>query len=114
MTVQDILRDPELLKSYREWLSHPMTKTMRDMAVKFSRPVGLPTVSGDSALYAQGHAVASSNFLRVIFELEDLVEEQRQIAKLKMDPEYGLRSIMENYGYPQPARRGRKVQEDNV
>jgi len=111
MTINQIVRDTELLKTYREWLNHPMTKILKDMATKFSRPVGLPTVTGESALYAQGHAVASSNFLRIIFELEDLAEEQRQVAKMKLDPEYGLKAILDADGFGTKRRRVQTMEE---
>lgn len=112
MTIHQIVRDPELLKSYREWMQHPVTKMMHELTVKFSRPIGLPNVTGEHALYAQGHAVASANFLRIMFDLEDVVEEQRQLAKMKVDPDYGLRSILEEDGYPSPTKRRAKKTEE--
>jgi hypothetical protein len=114
MTIQQMIRDPDLLKSYREWLQLPMTKMLQGMATKFARPVGLPNPTGETALFAQGHAVASTNFMRIIFELEDLAEEQRLMAKMKIDPEYGLRAILEDEGFPQYKRRSKKSEETEV
>lgn len=108
MTIYQIVKDPELLRSYREWLNHPMTKMLQNLAVKFSRPVGLPAINGDNALYAQGHAVASSNFIRLLFEIEDVVDEQKQLAKMKIDPDYGLKAVLDEDGYAQPRRRSKK------
>lgn len=109
MTIYSIVNDPELLKTYREWLQHPMTKLLATTAVKFARPIGLPTISGDQALYAQGHAVASANIIRVIFELEDVVDEQRKLAKMKIDPDYGFRMLLDEDGFTPSKRRSKKT-----
>lgn len=92
--IQQMVRDPLLLASYREWLSHPITKEMRKLADAFATPVGIRNVNGEEALYSLGHAVAASNLIRVLFDIEKVADEQAELAKMRIDPDYGMRKIL--------------------
>jgi len=82
MTRHEFSQNPLRIKAYREWLDSPMTQAMLQMGREECRPCGLPTQTGEQALYYAGRLDGSNLILCLWENLEQYVKSAKETERI--------------------------------
>ncbi len=86
-------RNPAFLEAYNEWLKNPVTVRMLQLAKSSARPIGLPSATGEAALYYSGQIDAIESMMTFLSEFDSLCKRHLEYAaanSAKLESTYGV------------------------
>jgi len=104
-----LLRDPQWLERYQNWLADPMTQDMLALADRAGRSSGLDKVTGEYALYQSGITLGAQVTLDFMSSIPALAAQKDGSAELTAD--FGVEKTMAQLGYT-PAQIKKSKQEE--
>ena len=94
--MEDAALDDTFARAYQSWLDHPMTQKMLRFTQEASRPLSLPEIKPEAALYYAGQVDHDFDVRTVLTEF---VPRVRQYAKAK-----GVKKLASTYGVPSASK----------
>ena len=98
MDIKTLMGRPDFAQAYAEWLKHPITVAVREAVDGMLRPYGIPAPTGESALYQLGLFVGQSGMRGIIFDMDEALRVQEQVAAQSR--------LVARYGEPRMASSG--------
>ena len=99
MTIPEFFSDSGRVQAYQEWLHHPITQRVLEIAKHHSRPMRLDISSGpggnslsEQALFGHGFNIGQADMLSLISEMDKHAE------ALKLQDQYQNRALFSDYG----------------
>jgi hypothetical protein len=104
MITPDVLenyRNPAFVEAYRTWLQNPVTVRILQLAKSSARPIGLPSATGEAALYYSGQIDAIESMLTFLSEFDSLCKRHLEAAaasSVRLESTYGVPKLDEKAG----------------
>lgn len=89
-------RNSAFLEAYKEWQKHPVTCRILQLARDSSKPAGLPTLTGEAALYYSGQVDAIETLMIFLSEFDSLCKRHLEYvaaSSTRLESTYGVKKL---------------------